>query len=177
MCLVGGVFIPHYMFFSLAVNSIIMIARVIVLHSHFLWMLTACHYEEETGPVGTLKLGFEMNILFDWKPSPKHKWFTIVTLLRVTTAAVWFETTGLQTSLSIWSGVELNPYMLLDVWNTCDPDRWFGWPWKLQLFSRCWKQSYTSDLPGLVFNHFLQNGRTPKPSGGNCIFVLTAGMQ
>lgn len=73
-----------------------------------------------------------------WKHSPKLKWFTIVILIWATTAAVWKH--GLRSLVCKC----LFPYDLewnwthirySDVWNTCDPNRWFGWPWKLQLFN------------------------------------------
>lgn len=59
--------------------------------------------------------------------------------------------------------------MWLDVWDTCDPDRWSGRPWKLQLFSSFGKQSYTSDLLSLGLNHSMLNRSASEPSGGNCV--------
>lgn len=38
-------------------------------------------------------------------------------------------------SFSVQSWMEWNPYTLLDMWNTCDPGRWFSCPWTLQLLS------------------------------------------
>ena len=47
----------------------------------------------------------------------------------------WHQITCLQMSFSVQPWMEWNPYTLLDMWNTCDPGRWFGCPWTLPLFS------------------------------------------
>lgn len=47
----------------------------------------------------------------------------------------WLRITCLQMSFSVQSWMEWDPYTLLDMRNTCDPGKWFGWPWKLQLLS------------------------------------------
>lgn len=133
------IFIPSTHSSHLHMNKIIMIITAII-YFHFLswWSIYCVSSWSETGPLSfdimdcnDYSFGVTGNIVLNLHSlhsnSYPHNHSSCL--------ETWLWITCLQMSFSVQSWMEWNPYTLLDMWNTCDPGRWFLWPWKLQLLS------------------------------------------
>lgn len=170
MCLAGGVWTLRTHSSHWHVNKVIMI---IIIYYYFLsWWNTywVALWSEQAPLVWTL--GFVMLFFFsflfsNWKHSPKLQWFPIVTLIFITTAAVWKH--GFRSLVCKclfphnprWSGTYIH-YLTCETHVTLADDLA-----ALEHYSCLvtWRQCNISDLLGFSLNHFLLTDENSDPSG------------